>query len=131
MEPPSPFLKAVLSFQNFPKRGWGSDFSHKKGGVGKAGGSFKKGKYRLFSYWLNLFSVNFLWVFGVHVCVFFICTFFISILCIPREEFSLTESNQQICTDFYKGVIFEKLRQCGNLWSKFLMAAIIYSMKYK
>ena len=30
-----------------------------------------------------------------------------------------------------KGVVFEKQGQCGNLWSKFLLSAIIYSMKCK
>ena len=42
---PLPFIKGGrLSFHNFPKKGeGGSDFSHKKGGVGKIEGCFKKG----------------------------------------------------------------------------------------
>ena len=36
------------------------------------------------------------------MCVLSFCTIFNSILCAPWEEFSLTESNQQI-SNFYKG----------------------------
>ena len=40
-------------------------------------------------------------------CVCFVYLhYFISILCVPQEEFSLAESTQQIC-DFYKRVIVE------------------------
>ena len=46
----------------------------------------------------------------MHVCVLFTYTIFISILSVPREEFSVIESSQQIC-DFYKGVIFENFIQ--------------------
>ena len=56
-----------VSFRNFQKKGVGecSDFSHKKGGVGKMGGLFykKEGDYYLFSlflYQLTLSSVVFL-----------------------------------------------------------------------
>ena len=41
-------------------------------------------------------------------------TISISIICVSREEVSLTESNQQI-RDFCKRVIFEKQRHCGSL----------------
>ena len=45
-------------------------------------------------------------MFGVLVRVLIIYTIFISILCVPWEEFSVTESSQQIC-DFCKGVILK------------------------
>ena len=41
---PTTFIKGGLSFQNFPRNGGQSEFSHKKGGVGKIGdGSSRKG----------------------------------------------------------------------------------------
>ena len=95
-----PFIEGgwSLSFWNFSKKG-ASDFSHKKGGVGKIRWVvLKKGV-----------SLTFLPT--KLVCVLFIYTISISILCVSREEGSLTESNQQIY-DFYKWVIFEKQRHC-------------------
>ena len=59
------------------------------------------------------------------VCVLFILFIHgisIRILCVSREEFSFTESNQQIW-DFNKLVIFEKQRHCRTLQSKFLISA--------
>ena len=37
-----------LSFQNFPKKGVSSEFSHKKVGAGKIGGFSKKGGFPYF-----------------------------------------------------------------------------------
>ena len=38
--PPPPFLKEEFEFRNFPRKEAGSEFSHKKGGVGKKVGLF-------------------------------------------------------------------------------------------
>ena len=60
---PPPLLWRV----NFPKRGGGSDFFHRKGGFGKIekGCFIKRGvPYHLFSYKLILSNLIFLWLSG-------------------------------------------------------------------
>ena len=44
------FIKDGFEFLNFLKKRRGSDFSHKKGGVGKIGKVFLKRGYHLFPY---------------------------------------------------------------------------------
>ena len=84
--------------------GGGSDFSYKKGGVGKIGGCFTKGRVPLI-FILTFSGVKFLEVFDV--CVLFVYTISISIICVSQEEPSLIAPNQQMY-DFYKRIIFEK-----------------------
>ena len=87
----------------------GSDFSHKKGGVGEI-----KGLFDFFSFSSDIF----LWVFGV----LFIYTNSVSIIRASQEELSFIPCNQQIY-DFYKWVIFENK---DIVESKFL-ASVNYS----
>ena len=48
------------------------------------------------------------------MCVCFVYLHqFLQIVCVSQEEFTLIESNQQIY-DFYKRVIFEKQKHCGE-----------------
>ena len=84
----------------------GSDFRHKKGGVGKIEGSFKKGGLLLI-FILTLSSVIFLWVFDECVCVFCLLT------PVLFEETSLTASNQQTY-DLHKWIIVGKRRHHGK-----------------
>ena len=103
-----------MSFQNFLKNeGRGSVFFHKKGGVGKIGGSFKKkgGTLSLIFTLSNPFQWESEWWF-----VFCLYPRSICILCVPWEELSLIESSKQICNfyNFYKSVTFKKQRQSGT-----------------
>ena len=62
----------VSVFEIFEKM-WHSDFSYKKGEVGKIGGCFKKWGRVSLIFILTLSSVLFLWVFGVCLCMFGVC----------------------------------------------------------
>ena len=75
-----------------------SDFSHKKEGVDKIEGLFKKEGVELI-FTLTFSSIIFR-VFDVPLCVLFIYTISISIVCVSWEEITLIESNQKIY-DFY------------------------------
>ena len=88
--------KGGVSFQNFQKKrgGGGSEFSHKKGGVGV----LKKGvslTFILTSSFQCYLSLN-VWC----ACLFIYSTSII-IICVSQEEPSLIASNQQ-AFDFYK-----------------------------
>ena len=101
-----PFIKegkGRLSFRNFQKRD-GSDFSHKKGGIGKIGrGCFKKGVVSFILILTNPFQCYLsLSVWCVCLCFFlFIYTISIGIICVSQKEPSLIASNQQMY-NFYK-----------------------------
>ena len=112
------FFKLLLgggSFWNFHKKG-GSDFSIKNEGVVKIEW-IVSGVSLIFILTLSSIIVLSVWY------VLFIYTVPISIVCVSREELTLTESNQQI-HGFYKWVIFEKQRHCG----KYLFNVIMYSI---
>ena len=89
-----PFCKRSDEFLKLSKNEGGSDFSHKKRGVGKIGRLLLKKRgityfhTEPFSCYLS-FTV---WC----VCVLSIYIFNISILCVLQEELSLMKSNQQI-----------------------------------
>ena len=68
-----------------------SEFSHKKGRVGKVGGSSKKGGITNYPFLKMPFSV-------CSVSVLLIYAIPISILCVSQKGLSLVESNQQIVT---------------------------------
>ena len=105
------YKRGVWFFEIYPKIG-GSDFPHKKGGVGKIGWAVLMKVESLHTKWsfpMISFSEWFL-----YVCVLFFYTISISILCVSAEEISFTESNQQIY-GFCKWVNFEKLRHYGTL----------------
>ena len=59
----------------------------------------------MLSFWLSDWCVC--------MCVLFIYTISISIVCVSREELTLTESNQKT-HGFYKWVIFKMQRHCGK-----------------
>ena len=86
-----PLIKGAVEFSKFFKKGWGSDFSLKKGGVGKIrGGCFKKGRYHSFSYNSPFLVLSFSeFLVCVYVCVFCLFTPFLS-----KEEPNLITSNQ-------------------------------------
>ena len=96
-----------MSCQFLKKGGEGSDFSHKKGGIGKIGGCFKKGGVSLVFILTDSFQC-YLSLSVCCVCVFvlFIYTISISIICVSYEEPSLIASNQQMY-DFYHIVKIE------------------------
>ena len=87
-------------------KGGGSDFSLKKGGVGKIGGVvLKKG---VITYFHTYYSFPVLSFFECLVCVCVcvclcvcVCVVSIGIICVSQEEPSLIASNQRIY-DFYK-----------------------------
>ena len=97
----------------------GSDFSPKRGGVGKIGGLKKNGVfYQLFSY-QTLSSLIFIWVSGSvcfaylqHICQYFLFT------------------NQQLC-DFNKSVIFEKEKYLGTQQNFFLILVNLFNIIQK
>ena len=95
----------------FEKRGrgeGGSDFSYKKGAVGKIGGKvvLKKGVSLIFvlSNPYQCYLPLGVW----YVCVLFIyTTISTSIICISKKNLNFIASNQQTC-DFYKWVILKR-----------------------
>ena len=87
-------------------------FFQKNGGVGKIAGVIFKKEVSLIFIVTNPFkcylSLSVWWM-----CVLFIYTISISIIYVSQEETSFIASNQQI-SGFYKSMIFEKKRYCGN-----------------
>ena len=94
--PPPPFIKGT-GVSNFKREG--SNFSHKKAGVGKRGALFWKRKISLIFMLTNQFQS------------YLSLSISMSIICVSQEETCFTESNQQIY-DFHKWIIFEKT--CGK-----------------
>ena len=101
-----------------PKKIRGSDFTHKRGGLVKKGGCFKKrGTLLLISIITSTFESYFSLI--MCWCLLSMLTPYLSEFFVSFEKINLIGSNQLIC-DFYKSVIFEQPRHVElckvNLW---------------